>query len=196
MRRLSARECRRRVSGRASDVMRARQNAHGYRRARAPRHPSPPHVQAVRTEPADRSLPDNFRPFPRGAKSRGGPIAATPLSEFWLKDISALSPSLVVLARHGLWLGCLLPGLNTLQSWYQGVLLNSGKTRGISDAVGVFVLATGAVLVFGVVWGQMTGLYIGLVAFSVGMIFQTIWLYMRSRKPMALLNERDAAFQV
>ena len=120
-------------------------------------------------------------------------IAATPLARFWLVNLSALSPSLATLARNGLWIGLLLPALNTLQSWYQGVLLNSGRTRGISEAVVVFLLATGAVLVFGVIWGQMTGLYIGLLAFSVGMLLQTLWLYIRSRKPMAALVARDAA---
>lgn len=118
-------------------------------------------------------------------------IAATPLSRIWLQDISALSPVLTSLARNGLWIGLLLPGLNTLQSWYQGVLLNSGKTRGISEAVAVFLFVTASVLIFGVIWGKMTGLYIGLLAFSAGMIVQTIWLFVRSRTPMAALAKRD-----
>ena len=122
-------------------------------------------------------------------------IAVTPLSRIWLQDISALSASLTVLARNGLWIGFLLPGLNALQSWYQGVLLNSGKTRGISEAVAIFLLVTGAVLTFGVLWGKVTGLYIGLIAFSAGMFFQTIWLFVRSRAPMAKLIARDAALE-
>lgn len=120
-------------------------------------------------------------------------IAATPLSRLWLQDISALSPGLTVLARNGLWIGFLLPGLNSLQSWFQGVLLNSGKTRSISEAVVVFLFFTGAVLLFGVFWGQMTGLYIGLLAFSAGMLFQTLWLFIRSRAPIAALVARDTA---
>ncbi len=119
-------------------------------------------------------------------------IAATPLSKLWLQDLSALSPELTILARNGLWIGFLLPGLNALQSWFQGVLLNSGKTRGISEAVVVFLFFTGAVLLFGVLWGQMTGLYIGLLAFSAGMLFQTLWLFFRSRAMMAKLVARDA----
>ncbi len=119
-------------------------------------------------------------------------IAATPLSRIWLQDISALSPELTLLARNGLWIGFLLPGLNTLQSWFQGVLLNSGKTRGISEAVVVFLLVTGGVLFSGVLWGKMPGLYIGLLAFSAGMLFQTIWLFIRSRAPMAKLIACDA----
>ncbi len=122
-------------------------------------------------------------------------IAMTPLARIWLQDISGLSPELALLARNGLWIGFLLPGLNTLQSWFQGVLLNSGKTRGISEAVAIFLFVTGAVLVFGVVWGEMTGLYIGLLAFSAGMFFQTIWLYVRSRAPMHTLDLRDSALE-
>ncbi len=118
-------------------------------------------------------------------------IAATPLSIFWLRDISALSPSLTEIARTGLWIGILLPALNTLQSWYQGALLNSGKTRGISEAVVVFLVVTGLLLWGGVAWGKTTGLYVGLAAFSVGMLLQTFWLWVRSRATLLALYERD-----
>ncbi len=122
-------------------------------------------------------------------------IAATPLSRLWLQDLSALTPDLFILARNGLWIGLLLPGLNALQSWYQGVLLNSGKTRGISEAVAVFLVVTGLILWGGVLWGEITGLYVGLIAFSAGMLFQTIWLWVRSRPAMHALCERDECLE-
>ncbi len=122
-------------------------------------------------------------------------IAATPLSRLWLEDVSALSPPLFILARNGLWIGFLLPGLNALQSWYQGVLLNSGKTRAISEAVALFLLVTGLVLWGGVKWGEMTGLYVSLVAFSAGTIVQTLWLWFRSRPPLRILCERDRCLE-
>jgi hypothetical protein len=118
-------------------------------------------------------------------------IAATPLSRFWLENFSALSPELANLARTGLWFGLLLPSLNTLQSWYQGALLNSGKTRGISEAVAIFLSATGLTLLGGVIWGGMIGLYVGLAAFSFGMLVQTIWLWVRARPVLRALYERD-----
>jgi hypothetical protein len=118
-------------------------------------------------------------------------LAATPLSRLWLENFSALSPELAALARNGLWFGLLLPGLNSLQSWYQGALLNSGKTRGISEAVAIFLFTTGMVLVGGVTWGRVTGLYVGLAAFSFGMLSQTIWLWVRSRPVLRALIERD-----
>jgi len=118
-------------------------------------------------------------------------IAATPLSRIWLQDISALSPALFKLARNGLWIGFLLPGLNALQSWYQGILLNTGKTRGISEAVVIFLVTTGLGLWAGVQYGEVTGLYVGLIAFSAGMLTQTSWLWFRSRIPMRRLYKRD-----
>mgnify|MGYP003974569029 CR=1 FL=1 len=119
-------------------------------------------------------------------------IAATPLSRLWLEDISALSPDLFLLARNGLWIALLLPALNTLQSWYQGALLNSGKTRGISEAVALYLFITGLALWGGVVWGKIIGLYIGLIAFCLGMLFQTFWLWVRSKETLRALCERDA----
>ena len=122
-------------------------------------------------------------------------IAATPLSRLWLEDVSALTPDLFILARNGLWIGFLLPALNALQSWYQGVLLNSGKTRGISEAVALFLVTTGLFLWAGVRWGGMTGLYVGLIAFSAGMLIQTAWLWFRSRPPLHVLCERDRCLE-
>ena len=118
-------------------------------------------------------------------------IAATPLSRLWLENFSGLSPELAALARNGMWFGLLLPALNSLQSWYQGALLNSGKTRGISEAVAIFLFSTGLVLLGGVTWGRTTGLYVGLAAFSFGMLVQTIWLWVRGRPVLYALYERD-----
>ncbi len=119
-------------------------------------------------------------------------IAATPLANFWFGRVSGLSPALVVLAHTGLWLALLLPGFNVLQSWYQGALVHSRSTRGVTEAMGIFLLVTSTALWVGVVWGDMTGIYIGLVAFGLGSLTQTIWLWYRSRPVMRHLDERDA----
>ena len=123
-------------------------------------------------------------------------IAATPLSRLWLEKFSGLSLELASLARNGLWFGILLPGLNSIQSWFQGALLNSGKTRSISEAVGIFLISTGIVLLGGVTWGRVTGLYVGLAAFSFGMLIQTIWLWVRSRHVLHALFKRDQHLEV
>jgi hypothetical protein len=107
--------------------------------------------------------------------------AATPLASIWFSRLSALPPRLVPMAVRGLWLSFLLPGLNVLQSWYQGVILHSRRTRGITEALIIFLVTTAAVLWVGVESGQMTGLYVGLVAFVVGSLAQVAWLWIRSR---------------
>lgn len=119
-------------------------------------------------------------------------IAATPLARIWLQNFSGLSPELASLAGNGIWFGLLLPGLNSIQSWYQGLLLNSGKTRGISEAVAIFLFSAGIVMLGGIAWGRIPGLYVGLSAFSVGMLIQTFWLWLRSRSVIRSLNTRDS----
>lgn len=108
-------------------------------------------------------------------------MSATPLAEFWFRKISALSPKLTIEAQNGLWLALLIPGLNTLQSWYQGAILTSKRTRGITEAVIVFIITICIILWLGVKWSRISGLYIAIIAFEIGMLVQTLWLWFRSR---------------
>jgi hypothetical protein len=108
-------------------------------------------------------------------------IAATPLAEFWFGRVSALTPRLATLAHQGLWIALAIPGLTALQSWYQGNLVHSRRTRDIASATVIFLLTNSAILWAGAAWGQVTGLYIGLVAFGASMLMQNVWLWQRSR---------------
>jgi hypothetical protein len=108
-------------------------------------------------------------------------VAATPLSSVWFGEVSALPPHLTALAVAGLWLVLPLPGLNVLQSWYQGAIVHSRRTRGITEALLAFLLTTAGILWAGVRLGQTVGLYVGLIAFSMGAVAQTLVLWFRSR---------------
>jgi hypothetical protein len=119
-------------------------------------------------------------------------IVATPLATIWFGRISALAIPLVALAHAGLWIALPLPGLSVLQSWYQGALVHSRGTRGITEAMGIFLVTSSAVLWAGVTWGQATGLYIGMAALGAGSLAQTAWLWHRSRALMRRLDARDA----
>jgi hypothetical protein len=120
-------------------------------------------------------------------------VAATPLATFWFGRVSALDPRLIDMARRGLWIALPLPALNVLYSWYQGALVRSRRTRGVTEAVVIYLLASSALLWAGVIWGQATGLYVGLAAFGTGTLIQTAWLWHRSRPAMRAVLARDAA---
>ena len=118
-------------------------------------------------------------------------IAATPFSSIWFRDMSALSPSLAALARSSLWVALPIPAMEALQSWYQGALVHKRRTRSITEAVASFLLASSLVLVAGVIWGQMVGLYVGWAGFVVGNLARITWLWYRSRPVVTDLQERD-----
>ncbi len=118
-------------------------------------------------------------------------IVATPLANLWFNRVSALSPELTQLAIAGMWLGLLLPGLNTLQSWFQGTILFSRQTRGIPEAVVIFLITISTIMWIGVQMYRVNGLYVGLIAFTLGFAAQAVWLWVRSRPAMAQVRARD-----
>jgi hypothetical protein len=109
-------------------------------------------------------------------------LAATPLSRIWFEVVSALPSDLGGLASTALWFALPMPALSALQSWYQGQLLHSRRTRGISESVLIYLIVFVAILWAGVVWGKALGLYVGVGAMVVSTAAQTAWLAMRARR--------------
>lgn len=122
-------------------------------------------------------------------------MAITPLAKLWFQRLSALDPTLATLAETALWFGLLIPGANTLQSWYQGAILYTQETRGIPEAVGVFLLVALVTFQVGIAWEGPPGLYIGLAGFSLGMTAQAGWLWYRSRPALKTVYARDRKFE-
>jgi hypothetical protein len=120
-------------------------------------------------------------------------IVATPLSHIWFREISALNPELAQLAQRGVWLAVPIPAIAVLQSWYQGAIVNGRRTRGVTEAVVVFLVTIGGLLGAGVLWGAVTGLLVGVGALMASMTVQTVWLWVRSRPVMRSRRERDEA---
>ncbi len=118
-------------------------------------------------------------------------MAVTPLSLFWFQVISGLEPELANMGVTGLIIAIPTAGLAVLQSWYQGTILYGGRTRGITEAVVIYLVTCTGLLWAGVSWGQITGLYWGLAAFTIAMFTQTIWLWFRSRPDERMVQERD-----
>ena len=108
-------------------------------------------------------------------------ITITPLSEMWFLDISGLPQDLTTLGQAALWCTLLLPALTVIECWLQGILVHAHQTRGIIEAVGLYVLTTTVVLVAGIEIGTITGIYVGYLASMGGLIIQTLWLRFRCK---------------
>jgi len=118
-------------------------------------------------------------------------ILATPINRIWFADISALPDHLVRLAQTAIWLTLPLPVLSFLQSWYQGAILHSRKTRAITEAVVIYLLVIIITLIMGVIYGKETGLYIALASFVFSTFIQTVWLWYRSQTIIRSVRNRD-----
>jgi hypothetical protein len=118
-------------------------------------------------------------------------IAATPLAALWFGPISGLRPELAQMARLAVWLALPAPALSVLQNWYQGAIVNSKDTRGVTEAVGVFLVTVVIILGIGVALQTIPGLHITMAAFSVAYATQTAWLWWRSRPALLAARGRD-----
>lgn len=119
-------------------------------------------------------------------------LAFTPSGRLWMERVAGLSPRLAALGADGLWLALLLPALTVLQNWLQGVVLYSRRTRAITEAVGLFFLFNVAILLGGVLWAGVSGLFVALVAMTLGELVRTAWLAYRSRSVRSELHIRDS----
>ena len=86
-----------------------------------------------------------------------------------------------------------MPAIAVFQSYFQGIMLHSRRTRSITESVAIFLGVAAVALVAGVVWGGATGLYVTMAAFVLGELVRTFWLWLRSRGARRELRERDAA---
>jgi hypothetical protein len=112
-------------------------------------------------------------------------IAATPLSHIWFGNVSGLGSSSVDIASSAFWMlvptGLLVP----IGVWYTGAILNSRKTRAITEGMGVYLAGFVLTLAVGSALVKVNGLYIVTSASLVASIFQTAWLGLRSRRARA-----------
>jgi hypothetical protein len=119
-------------------------------------------------------------------------LALTPLASIWFREISGFGPELEHVCATALLFAMLMPAYQAMQSWFQGQLVHSRKTRGITEAVALYaVLATSGLLIAtaGVHIGDTQiiakaswpGIYAAIMAFTVAGVSQTLWLARRAR---------------
>jgi hypothetical protein len=118
-------------------------------------------------------------------------LMTPPVANLVFANILHLPPPLVLLTRRSLWFLLPMPAIAVLQSWLQGMIMNSGKTRSIFESVLLYTGVVAAILLAGVTWGALTGIYVGVGAFTAGEIARTVWLWLRSRRARSILESRD-----
>ena len=122
-------------------------------------------------------------------------LAASPLSTFYFERIMAQPAELSALAKSAVWLALPLPALTVFQSWFQGVIVHGKKTRGVTESVVVYLVTSAFVLLASVLWGGVEGIYIAVLAMSIGMTAQVAWLWFRSRPVLREVKMRDTTVQ-
>jgi hypothetical protein len=130
-------------------------------------------------------------------------IAATPLAGVWFSGVSGLPPELAAVGRSALWAALLIPAFTVLQSWFQGALVHSRRTRPVSEAIALHLAAVAvlfpiaiAALADSAQRIAVSGLSVVWAVFAIGNAVQTAWLWLRSRGVMAEARGREGAWPV
>jgi hypothetical protein len=119
-------------------------------------------------------------------------IVATPISGLWFGRVMALPPALRMMADQGLALALLLPPLSLVQSWYQGIIVNSKRTRAVTESVTLYLVVMVLVMGTGVLTQRAPGLPFATAALTLAALAQVAWLRHRSR-PIARTMLAEAA---
>ncbi len=114
-------------------------------------------------------------------------VGFTPLARLYFARVTALTPELTALATQAVRLVVLMPGLGALQSWFQGVLVHSRRTRGVTESVVVYLAANVVLLTAGSFLIDAAGIFVGLGAVVGSAFLQLLWLWKRSRPALRAL---------
>ena len=109
-------------------------------------------------------------------------LALSPLGGLWFQGVSSFGDELAGVAATALLFTMLMPGYQALQSWFQGRLVYSRQTRGVTEAVAIYsILALCGLRL--VTWmDRWTGIYAAGTVFTCCGLLQTFWLARRARQ--------------
>ncbi len=128
-----------------------------------------------------------------GASAALALLAFTPLGRLWFRYVAGLAGPLAALAAAALPILAVSPALSVTQSFFQGSLVHSGRTRGVTEAMVALLVATIGVLGAGLAWGRTPGIFFAAGALLAGNAAQTGWLWLRGRREVARVAARDPA---
>jgi hypothetical protein len=108
--------------------------------------------------------------------------AVTPLGAAWFAGVAALPAPLAALGALGLWIAIPMPALAAFQSLYQGTIVHSRKTRGITESMVAFLVTMGLTMTAGgLLLREVPGIAHAMAGMVAGNIAQLGWLAWRAR---------------
>jgi hypothetical protein len=105
-------------------------------------------------------------------------LVATPAIEPYLRVFAGLPRRLEPFVTCGLMLSVILPAINSLHSWYRGLLMSERRTHVIYWGMGLNLAVTGAVVLAGVLL-QSPGVETAVIALGASLALE-VW-YLRAR---------------
>lgn len=109
-------------------------------------------------------------------------ISWKPVSNLILGNFYQLEPDLLAICSTALLFAIAMPAYQVAQSLFQGQLVHAKRTRGVTEAVTIYVVVSLLGLRLATHWLDFPGIYAVLVVFSTGGILQTLWLAVSAAK--------------
>lgn len=107
-------------------------------------------------------------------------IAFTPVGDFWFRDFSGLTGELFETAKVGFLFIFLTPVSNVFLNFYQAIALAARKSRFLFEGLLIFLIVLLIFIAFGIKFQRWEGIYVILTGMNVGMLVQTIWMWIRT----------------
>ena len=103
-------------------------------------------------------------------------VAYSPLVVIWYRDIAGLPPELIELALTPTRMMVILPAITVLISFQRALLINARNTSPLGGATLTEIAAIAVVLLVGIWWYEMIGVYVAALALVVGRLLGNVYL--------------------
>jgi len=102
-------------------------------------------------------------------------LAATPLVNLYLRHLAGIPDLLARLITPGLLLFVPMPFINSIHSWYRGLLMSARKTGVIYWGMGINLTLTGALIFAGVLM-RFPGIEVAVLSLDVALLVELFYL--------------------
>jgi len=116
----------------------------------------------------------------------------TPLVNLYLFEVQDTTPAVGEMARYGLSFFLLLPALSILVAWLRGLLIYTRSTRVVNAGMLINLLATAAILLFGV-QGRQDGLLTAAMALNGATFVELVILWWGVQPSLREIGQRSLA---